>query len=259
MSDFDRIDLAIDRGVARITFDHAAKRNAFDAPMLAALVAALERVAGSTEARVAVLAGRGGFSAGADFDALTQGGDFAPRMVELDRAFTRAVAALKNLPQPVIGGLQGACMGGALQLALACDFCLAADDLAIGIPAVKLGIVYPLASLAELEKRIGAPAAKLFLMRAEPVDAAEALRLGLVERVVPAQGFETALAELARTLAGQPPNTLRAYTRVIDALGAGHRGQAEEARDQAYASGEMAEKLAAVRAKRAKATGGNGA
>jgi enoyl-CoA hydratase/carnithine racemase len=252
MSEFDRIDLALDSGVARIAFDHAAKRNAFDAPMLAALVAALDKVAAAADIRVAILSGRGGFSAGADFDALTRDGDYAARMAELDRAFARAVTALKTLPQPVIGGLQGACMGGALQLAMACDFCLAADDLAIGIPAVKLGVVYPLASLADLERRIGAPAAKLFLMRAQPIDAAQALRLGLVDEAVAAARFETALIELARDLAAQPPHTLRAYKRVIDALADGHRGQAEEARDQAHASGEMAERLAAVRAKRAK-------
>jgi enoyl-CoA hydratase/carnithine racemase len=187
--------------VALVTLDRPPV-NALTLEMVGQLGLALEAAAGDPEVCVIVLAGAGGraFAAGADIRA----------MAGLDRSSGRALARaghetlgrIAGLAQPVLCAVEGACLGGGCEIALACDIRIAAEGSRIGLPEVSLGTIPGWGGTQRLPRLIGRSAALRLLLTAEPVDAHEALRVGLVDRVVPAgQALETTM-EMARRIAG---------------------------------------------------------
>ncbi len=252
MSSIGRIALARTGNVARFTIDHPAKRNALDLPMIAAMSAALDRIANDDAARVLILAGAGGasFSAGADLDRLTAKPNFARSLAGIERALHRMTLKLKRLPIPTIAALEGFCMGGGVQVALGCDLRLAAADLALGIPAVRMGLVYPRPALADLVRLIGVPATKLLLWTASVIDARAAARIGLVDAVYPVREFAKRVGEVAAAIARQPPGTVKAYKTVLDALAQGDSATAERVARRVNRGREMFEALRRLAAHR---------
>ena len=180
-----RVRLAVDGAVGTILIDNPAKRNSFSLAMVDELYEAARGVAANPSIRVVILRGAGtaAFSAGMDFDTLTEEADILGRFALADRKMERAAAALRAIEVPVVAALSGACIGGGVHVALTADIRFAADDLAFGIPAVALGIVYPLDALATLVALGGVSAAKTLLLDGRPIDAARALALGYVDRV----------------------------------------------------------------------------
>ena len=245
MSKRGKIALARAGNVVRLTIERPHKHNALDLPMIAAMSAALDRIARDKAARVLIVAGAGGasFSAGADLDRLTAKPDFARSLAEFEGALQRMTHKLKRLAIPTIAALRGFCMGGGVQVALGCDLRFAAGDLALAIPAVRMGLVYPRSALADLVARIGAPAAKLLLWTASPLDARAAARLGLVDAVFPVRGFARRVDEVAATIARQPPVAVKAYKRVLDALARGDPATAERVARRVNRGAEMFEAL----------------
>lgn len=185
----------------------------------------------------------GGGGAGADAGA---GGSAAGEGSDED-VVGRAEAALLRFGKPTIAVVDGFCIGGGCQLAVACDLRLATERARFAITAAKLGIVYPASSLRRLTALVGPAGAKLLLFTADLVDAAHALRIGLVDEVHPAAELPVRVQQLTDTLAARSRLTLHAAKEVIDLAAAGlspaerERYWEQVARD----SGETAEGIAA--------------
>jgi enoyl-CoA hydratase/carnithine racemase len=243
--------------VATIWLDRPAKRNAFDPPMLRLLADTAETLGNDPDIAVVVLRGAGGraFSAGADFNAFAaadQAG-FAARFADMDDALAQAVAALTTLPQPLVAAIEGACFGGAVQLALCADLRIANATMRLAIPAVSIGIVYPLDAIERLIALTGPGAAKLILMSGRPLAAPECLRIGLVELVAADDQFDATLAELCGELARPSAGASRAYKRIVDGfIGDADRAALRAIQAEVNGSADTWSRIAAVVAARKK-------
>ncbi|MEV4257183.1 enoyl-CoA hydratase-related protein [Spirillospora sp. NPDC049652] len=243
MGDGGRLRGGVADGVGTITIDRPAKRNAMSADMWRELPELLDGMAGDPSVRVVVLTGAGGdFCAGADIAELAD-----INRPDKGHLSTLAEEALAAFPKPTVAAIEGFCVGGGCQLAAACDLRFAAADARFGITPAKLGIVYPLSATARLVRLVGPAAAKYLLFSAELVDAAHALRIGLLDETVPAGTVHERVAEFAATLATRSLLTQCATKDIVDALAADR--PAEEVvqgwLDEVAAGGDVAEGVAA--------------
>ena len=208
------IELTADGPVAVLTVDN---------PPLNLLTTAmrrrLARLAGDlgrrNDIRVVVLTGTGdrAFSAGSDVHEFPHDPDTGMRRARIEQD---AYQRLQRLPQPVIAALRGHVLGGGLELALACDLRVADETARLGLPEIRLGIFPAGGGSQRLPRLIGAPRAKELMLLGEPIDAHEAQRLGLVNRVVPPGEALGAALDLARAIAEQPGLAVRAIKRAVD-------------------------------------------
>ena len=238
----DGFELAIDEHVATLTLNRPATRNAVTAAMWRALPGILADLAAEPKVRVLLLTGAGGtFCSGADISEINELGDN-----DDDTGLTVvAEHALVTFPKPVIAMIEGYCVGGGCQLALACDLRIAATGARFGVTPAKLGIVYPLSSTRRLAEIAGPAAAKLLLFSAELIGAEHAVRIGLVDEVCPPEDLRERVYGLAATMAGRSRLTMAAAKQIID----GRAGEAEVRawQREARESGEMAEGVRAYR------------
>ncbi len=191
-------------GVARLTISNPEKRGALDRALLESLMAALERL----DARCVVLTGEGrAFCAGYDISELMREGydDGA----EAGHPFPAALAAIEAYPYPVLAALNGATIGGGLELAITCDLRIAADTVQLGMPPAKLGVVYATAGLNRFLTTIGGARSRELFLTGRRIDAATAERWGLVNEVVEAEALPQAALALATEIAGNAPLSLR--------------------------------------------------
>jgi enoyl-CoA hydratase/carnithine racemase len=218
MTDLDaRLDLTVVNAVATVTITNPAKRNAMTAAMWRDLPPLLDRLAADPAVRVVVLTGAGAhFCAGADLTDLTELRDNGGGSLT-----TVAEAHLAAFPKPTIARISGYCVGGGCQLAVACDLRFAGSDALIGVPPAKLGIVYPAATTRRLVELIGPSAAKFLLFSADPVDAARAAAIGLVDEIVPAAGLADRVAAFAATVASRSQLTIAAAKEIVAMAGRG--------------------------------------
>lgn len=218
-SDCPRLHATTDGPVARIVIDNPARRNAFDLAMWTALPRLVAAIEAEPGIRVIVLRGAGklAFASGADIAefetvrATAQGGR------AYEQANEAAFQALGRSRLPVIAMIRGFCLGGGLGLAVSCDLRVASDDAVFGIPAARLGVGYPPAAMASVVAAVGAPAAKDLFFTGRRIDAQEALRLGLLSRLVPSGRLEQETDDLAASIAANAPLTITAAKRAIDA------------------------------------------
>ena len=202
--------------VGTITLHRAAKRNAVTYDMWVALGHACHELAADPAARVVVLRGEGDhFCAGADIgELLAERPAHAPSFMDVNMV---AEHALATLPKPTVAFVQGDCIGGGCALAIDCDIRIAVEGSRFGITPAKLGIVYPPASLERVVRLIG-PAARKLLYTADLIGADEALHLGLIDELLPADRAEARLAELCATLAERSLLTQAATKEMIGAV-----------------------------------------
>ncbi|MGI5460223.1 enoyl-CoA hydratase/isomerase family protein [Streptomyces sp. CA-249302] len=189
--------------------------NAFDTAQRGELGAGVRRLADDPAVRAVVLyGGERLFAAGADVKALAV---MSPEEVRgWNRALQRTFDEVARLPVPVVAAITGYALGGGLELALAADYRVAAGDAVLGQPEVQLGIMPGSGGTQRLTRLIGPSRAKNLLMTGRRVGAEEALRLGLVDEVVPtAEVYETAL-RYARSLAAGPAAALEAIKEAVD-------------------------------------------
>jgi len=132
--------------------------------------------------------------------------------------FTGALDALDAFDRPTVAACGGHAIGGGLELALACDFRVAADGIRLGMPPAKLGLVYSHTGLRRFVDAIGVPRTRELFLLGAPIDAATALAWGLVHRVVPVAGVPASGLDLAVALAANSPLSVRGNKRVISAL-----------------------------------------
>ena len=249
------IKFEIDGAVATITLDNPEKRNSIDLPMATALASAARAVHGDAGLGAVILRGAGerAFCAGADFDALTGDGTAIENaFAAMEGAFGEAMAALQTIEIPIIAMVNGACFGGGVQLALAADIRIAGADARFGVPAASLGIVYSLDAIAEMIRAAGPGAVTQFLLGAEPLDAAGALSLRFVDRVVAKAELQRTVTTLARRIAGHPRAAVRAYKAIIRGLATGRpMSELREIQHSAHQSPELVERLRSVAQQRA--------
>jgi enoyl-CoA hydratase/carnithine racemase len=251
MSEF--LPVTRDGDVAVLTIDRPAKRNAMTAAMWAALPGVLAGLAGDPAVRVLVVTGAGpSFCAGADISDLLSGPDPADPMADVRRDNLAAQAALRDFPKPTIAMIRGHCIGGGVEIATCCDLRFTDPSGVFGVTPAKVGIVYTPASTKTLIDLVGPSMTKYLLFSGELVDAETALRSGLVDRVVPADGLEKEVRRFAAVLASRSALTQRATKDVVAALTSGGDGEAEVARWylETITGGELAEGVAAFTERR---------
>jgi enoyl-CoA hydratase/carnithine racemase len=242
------LTVARDGAVAVLTIDRPAKRNAMTAGMWAALPGLLADLADDPAVRVLVVTGTGpSFCAGADIADLLSGSDSGDPMAGVRRDNLAAQAALREFPRPTVAMIRGHCIGGGVELAVACDLRLTDPTGLFGVTPAKVGIVYTPASTKALLDLVGPATTKHLLFTGELIGAAEALRCGLVDRVVAAEALEAEVRRLAGVLASRSALSQRATKEVLAALAEGRDGEAEAGRwyRETIARGELAEGVAA--------------
>jgi crotonobetainyl-CoA hydratase len=199
--------------VALITLNRPGAMNAVNAALSRALGDALEELGNDPSLRVGVLTGAGrAFCAGADLKELAAG-----RSVHDAAHPERAFAGLVRhfVDKPLIAAVNGFALGGGTEIVLACDLAVMSEDTSLGLPEVKRGLVAAAGGLLRLHRQIPPKVAAEAVFTGEPLDAATALRWGLVNRVVPpGEVVQTALA-LAETIADNAPLAVRASKRIM--------------------------------------------
>ncbi len=206
----DEVQVSVDAlGVATLILNRPQRRNALSPGLIRTLRATLETLRVDDAVRVVVLTGAGevAFCAGGDLGGGMTGGGFLAS-VEEKGGFVHLVRALQTLGKPVIARLNGEALGGGVGLLLACDLVVAADDVRLGLPEIRVGL-WPMMVTALLVRHVGRKQAAELMMLGEKIDAESARRLGLVNRVVPRTQLDAEVASLAQALASRSSAVLR--------------------------------------------------
>ena len=207
--------------VATVTFNNPGKHNALSADMRAALPGLLRALDADGEVRVIVMTGAGdkAFTSGADISEFSEQRTSAAARAGYDQAWAAVNDAWASLDKPVIAMIRGFCMGGGLLTALQADIRIASDDSQFGVPAARLGLGYAVSGVTALMNLIGPACTAEVLFSARRFSAAEALQMGLVNRVVPADSLREAVLGLADSIARNAPLTVAAAKAAIREVG----------------------------------------
>ena len=214
--------LLLDRpaeAVARLTISKPERRNALDHDILRGLAEVLPTLAEGIETRCVVITGAGEvFSAGYDIAGID-----AQRFEEEAEAlvahpFHAAMEAVSDHPYPVLAAVNGHCLGGGLELAVRCDLRVCVAGAKLGMPPAKLGLIYGHTGLQRFIDVIGVARTKELFLVGRNLEADAALRIGLVNEVVPAAELERAATELAAEIAANAPISTRGNKRAIETL-----------------------------------------
>jgi enoyl-CoA hydratase/carnithine racemase len=209
-----RVTAASD-GVALLTLDNP-PLNLVTLELTRRLQAALDRLASDPAARVLVVGGAGSraFCAGSD---VSEFGSVMDDVVQKKLAAENAAySRLDDFPKPTIAALDGLAYGGGLELAVCCDLLIAAADVRLALPEVKLGVIPGSGGTVRVSRRIGEGRAKELMYLGDPIDAETARAWGLVNRVVPPGQALVAALELARVLAERPNRALQLIKQAVD-------------------------------------------
>lgn len=216
--DFSTIAVEVDGAVARLWLDRPEKLNPLSIQTLNELVEAAEWFDTQPEVRVVVIGGRGrAFTAGADMAMFGQQPDVMAFRRTTDDG-RRMADAIETMEAVTIARLHGHCVGGGVVLASACDLRVAAVGTRFSIPEVDLGVPLTWGGIPRLVRDIGPVATKELVMTCRPFEADEALALGFVNRVVPADRLDAEVDALAVELAGKAGFPIRATKRYVDAV-----------------------------------------
>lgn len=204
-------------GVGIITFNNPDKRNAMSLQMWEGFGAALSELRDDESVRVVVLKGAGdkAFVSGADISQFEKERHNAQASEEYSKRSAASRALFADYPKPTIACIRGYCLGGGMLVAMLSDIRIAAEDSQFGIPAAKLGIAYGYDGLKHLVSLVGPSWARLLMYTGMRISSAEALRIGLVERVLPDAELWGATMEIARTIAGNAPLAIHAAKLTI--------------------------------------------
>ncbi|MBL3668058.1 crotonase/enoyl-CoA hydratase family protein [Streptomyces sp. M2CJ-2] len=205
------VTFEVDRGVAVVTLDRPDVRNAIDLATARQIAAALDEVDAREDVLAAVLTGSGPvFSAGMDLKAFSATGERP--LVEGRGAFGICERATKK---PLIAAVEGKALGGGMEIALACDLIVASEESWFGLPEVKRGLVAAAGGVLRLPRVVPPAVALEMVLTGEPVDAARAHALGLVNRVVAPGTARERAVEMARVIAGNAPMAVRAAKHLV--------------------------------------------
>ena len=211
--------LIADQGAVRVVTVHRPdKLNALNRATLEALQLAFDAAAADDAVRAVVLTGAGAkaFVAGADIAEMS--GLSAVQARDFSLVGQRLMRRMERMPKPVVAMVNGFALGGGLELAMCCHLRIAADSARLGLPEVTLGLLPGFGGSQRLLRLVGRAAALEMTLTGAPIDAARALALGLVKRVVPAAELESHTMAFAATLAGNAPLAMRG---ILDAIHVG--------------------------------------
>jgi enoyl-CoA hydratase/carnithine racemase len=211
--------LSEDRGPVRhVVLNRPEKRNAFNGDLVLATGAALRAAADDPAVRCVVVRGAGPmFSSGMDLGSLSELAAAPERLRGFRGRILEAWNLAEEMPKPVICAIHGACIGGALELALACDFRVLAADSIVGMPETRIGLIPDVGGSSRLPQVVGLGRAKELVMTGRLIGAEEAERIGLANRVAPADELDAAVDALAAELLACAPVAVALAKRVMDA------------------------------------------
>ena len=217
MSDADKTILTSrEGGIVTITLNRQDKLNALNAQLVSDLLKTMHELEKDHDVRAAIVTGAGekAFAAGADIQAMST------MTVAQAKAFAnmghRLGALLESVHFPVIAAVNGFALGGGCEIALACDFIYASDKAKLGQPEVNLGVIPGFGGTQRLARRVGIARARELVMTGDMVDAETALRIGLVNAVVPHAELMTKVREVAQKIAGKAPLAIAQCKRVLE-------------------------------------------
>lgn len=212
------IVLSEDRGAVRhVVLNRPEKRNALNDELIAALREAFAAAAAEDAVRAVVVRGAGPmFSSGMDFGGLAALAADPARLREFRRPILETWNMLEEMAKPTICQVHGACIGGAMELALACDLRTMAADAVIGMPETRVGLVPDVGGSSRLPAIVGLGRAKELVMASRMIDGTEAERIGLVNRVAPADGLGAATDALVAELLACAPVAVGHAKRILD-------------------------------------------
>ncbi|MBW1816741.1 MAG: enoyl-CoA hydratase/isomerase family protein [Deltaproteobacteria bacterium] len=209
----DKIIAEIEGQIGWITFNNPTKRNALSLEIWEALGSVLAEYQGHADVRVVVMKGAGdkAFVSGADISEFEKQRQNAAAAEHYANVSGHANKMLYELDKPLVAMIHGFCVGGGLGVALGADVRFATPDSKFGIPAAKLGLGYSFEGMKMLADLVGPSNAKDILFSGRLLDASEALSIGLVNQIVPAEELETAVREYATVVAGNAPLTVKSF------------------------------------------------
>jgi len=213
----DRILARKDGAIGWLTFNNPERRNAVSLDMWQAIPEVLASFHSDEQIRAVVLSGAGdkAFASGADISQFEKERASREQVKRYDQISEQAQRALEGFDKPVLAMIRGYCLGGGLNIANLCDLRIAADDSRFGIPAAKMGLGYRAPSMKKLVDLVGKAYALEIMITARQFDAAEALAMGLVHKVVPVADLERTTREYCAMIAANAPLTMRTSKRVI--------------------------------------------
>lgn len=251
----DKLIATVEHGIGWLTFNNPERRNAISLEMWAGLGDVLQAFQHDERVRVVVMKGAGGkaFASGADISEFGEKRANAEQRKQYGEVAEAGRAWLARLDKPLIAMIEGYCIGGGLAVSLSADVRFAAEGSTFGIPAAKLGLGYDYSGVAALARLVGPSSARDLLFSARFIDADEALRIGLVNFVVPAGELEARVRRYAETVARNAPLTVRAAKAAANLYERYSRTDSSEVAaliDQCFNSDDYAEGRAAFAEKR---------
>ncbi|SFH64917.1 enoyl-CoA hydratase [Albimonas pacifica] len=212
-----RIEARVEGGVGWMIVSNPRRRNAVTYAMWRQIPQVMADFAADDSVRVVAVRGDGdeAFVAGADITEFGRLRSTPEQVAEYDRVGREAGEAIAGIGKPTVALLRAWCVGGGLGLALGCDLRIAAEDTRFAIPAARLGLGYRYAGVKTLVDVVGPANAAEIFFTARRYDAAEALRLGLINRILPATGFDEAARDYLAGIARNAPLTMTAAKLAI--------------------------------------------
>jgi enoyl-CoA hydratase/carnithine racemase len=248
-----------DGTIGLITLNRPERHNALTLAMWRQFAESVRAFGENDDCRVLIVRGAGerAFSAGADLNEIATHRQTSEGAAAHHAVVEDAFRALTDFEQPVIAMIHGYCIGGGCELAVACDLRMADDRAQLGIPAAKLGIVLGVDELRRLASLVGVAVAKEILVTGRRFDAAEALRVGLVNQVVSADSLEDATFALARQIAENAPTSVVATKALLNAIDRGVPSTELAALQRTFAeqanhASDAGERIATVLSRRAR-------
>jgi enoyl-CoA hydratase/carnithine racemase len=204
-------------GIGWMTYNNPARLNAMSYDMQIAVPRILGAFAADPDVHVIVVQGAGdrAFVSGADISEFSEKRTTVAARADYDDALAAAWGSWRTVEKPIIAMVRGYCIGGGLLTAMKADIRVASDDSQFGVPAAKLGLGYAYGGVEELMGLVGPAWTAEILFSARRLSAAEALHIGLVNRVVPVADLEPTVRELAATIAANAPLTVQACKAAI--------------------------------------------
>jgi enoyl-CoA hydratase/carnithine racemase len=209
----DKILVDVADAIATITFNNPERRNAVSLDMWEAVEAALARMEDDDAVRVVIITGAGdkAFVSGADISKFESERAEAEAVATYNAATARVYGRLYSFPKPVIAKIKGACVGGGLNLAFACDLRICNQSARFAMPAAKLGLGYGYDSLKRLAHVVGLPNALELAYTAKLFPAEDAFHMGAVNRVVADEELDAFVEDYANRIAANAPLTIRTF------------------------------------------------
>lgn len=217
VSPTERVKVRLDGTTLHVVFDNLARHNALSVDMWGAVPSLLEQASADDRVRLVVFSGAGekAFVSGADISQFEDQRAAKEAVKHYEALAEDALMSIYRFPKPTLACIRGWCIGGGVNVAISCDIRIAASDSVFSIPAARLGLGYRYSALKNLVDLVGIGPAKDLFFTARRIDAAEALRLGLVTRTCAGAELPALLAEYSRSIGENAPLTVQAGKAII--------------------------------------------